>query len=65
MSDEPTQRATVKRNALHLNGLIGIIKEDDKHLWDVVSSYILGQDWNEGHARIFICWLSSSGSQEG
>ncbi|KAJ7090068.1 telomere length regulation protein-domain-containing protein [Mycena crocata] len=58
----PYQRAMVKRESVLLRGLLGPIDSDDSELWESISAVILTREWNEGHARIFVCWISGIGT---
>ncbi|KAJ6546488.1 telomere length regulation protein-domain-containing protein [Mycena vulgaris] len=57
-NDSPHQRAMVKRESLLLLGLLGPVGSDDTELWESISAVILTREWSEGHARIFVCWVS-------
>jgi telomere length regulation protein len=52
------QRAMVKRESLVLLGLLGPAVSNDTELWESISAVILTREWNEGHARIFVGWVS-------
>ncbi|KAJ7940835.1 telomere length regulation protein-domain-containing protein [Mycena leptocephala] len=52
------QRAMVKRESLVLLGLLGPAVSNDTELWESISAVILTREWNEGHARIFVGWIS-------
>ncbi|KAJ7219093.1 telomere length regulation protein-domain-containing protein [Mycena pura] len=54
----PRHRAMVKREALLLLGLVGPVAADDPELWESIVTVILSREWGEGHARIFVCWIS-------
>ncbi|KAJ6547365.1 telomere length regulation protein-domain-containing protein [Mycena capillaripes] len=56
--DSPHQRAMVKRESFVLLGLLGPVIADDVELWESISAVILTREWSEGHARIFVCWVS-------
>ncbi|KAJ6623438.1 telomere length regulation protein-domain-containing protein [Mycena sp. CBHHK59/15] len=60
LEDSAPQRAMVKREALLLRGLVGPFPsaKEDVELWESISAVVLGRDWSEGHARIFVCWAS-------
>ncbi|KAJ7489899.1 telomere length regulation protein-domain-containing protein, partial [Mycena galericulata] len=55
--NSPHQRAAVKRESLLLLELLGPIVSDDTELWESISAVILTREWNESHARIFVCWV--------
>ncbi|KAK7015025.1 telomere-reg-2 domain-containing protein [Favolaschia claudopus] len=55
-NDSLPQRALVKRESLVLLGLLGSVEPDD--LWESVLAVILTRTWNEGLARIIVCWVS-------
>ncbi|KAJ7098107.1 telomere length regulation protein-domain-containing protein, partial [Mycena belliarum] len=51
-------RAAVKRESFLLSGFLGpAVSSNDTEIWESVSAVILGREWNEGHARIFVCWV--------
>ncbi|KAG7452712.1 uncharacterized protein BT62DRAFT_939781, partial [Guyanagaster necrorhizus] len=56
------QRAWVKREALLLDRLVGRISLDNKELCETAIPIILGRNWDESCARIFVCWVA--GPQE-
>ncbi|KAL0579959.1 telomere binding protein [Marasmius crinis-equi] len=53
-------RALVKREARLLQD-ISPLGSDDEELWECASSLIVNRDWDEGHARIFVAWISLCG----
>lgn len=55
--------ARVKREGSLLRCILGKLSTDRDELWDAVNAVILGRDWEEGHARIFICWIAGSESK--
>lgn len=50
-------RTKVRREALLLRELVGRPTKDNPEILDAVHAILLNRDWNEGHARIFACWL--------
>ncbi|KAJ7172672.1 telomere length regulation protein-domain-containing protein [Mycena filopes] len=60
----PSQRALVKRESNVLLALVGRIVSDDAELWESISAVILTRGWSEGHARIFVCWISGPHTDE-
>ncbi|KAF9466374.1 telomere length regulation protein-domain-containing protein [Collybia nuda] len=52
------ERARVKQEARLLSGLAGSIVPEKEELWELASAIILERDWDIGHARIFVCWMS-------
>ncbi|KAK7693186.1 hypothetical protein QCA50_002752 [Cerrena zonata] len=56
-------RILVKKEGLLLRSLLGKLSTDRDDLWDAVNAVILGRDWDEGYARIFICWIAGSESR--
>jgi len=63
----PPTRALVKREAGLLKGIVGWMTPEREELWEIGSGVILNMnmDWNESHARIFVCWISSGDSNGG
>ncbi|KAF8061522.1 telomere length regulation protein-domain-containing protein [Lyophyllum atratum] len=59
-----SQRLEVKKEARLVNGITGNVTPEKEELWEAALAIILGKDWDVGHARIFVCWLSG-GSQDG
>lgn len=55
----PQQRAQVKQQAVILDRLIGGPAQSSE-LWDTVSGIIMGREWDEGRARIFVCWVAGA-----
>ncbi|KAJ7692521.1 telomere length regulation protein-domain-containing protein [Mycena metata] len=58
------QRALVKGESHVLLRLLGSVLSDDAELWESISAVILTREWSEGHARIFVCWISSPRTDE-
>ncbi|KAJ7109184.1 telomere length regulation protein-domain-containing protein [Mycena epipterygia] len=58
IDSSPHQRAMVKRESLLLLRILGPVVSDDTELWESISAVILTREWNESHARIFVCWVS-------
>lgn len=48
-----------------LEGLVGRItpSPEREELWEVASGVMLNmsREWNEAHARVFVCWVSGNG----
>ncbi|THU99329.1 hypothetical protein K435DRAFT_659186 [Dendrothele bispora CBS 962.96] len=57
LDSSPHTRALVKEEAMFAYHFCSF-SSDPQEIWDSVSSVILGQDWNEGYSRLFICWLA-------
>lgn len=55
------QRALVKQEAVLLHTLVSPLTSQNSELWECVSAVILGREWSEGHARIFVCWVAGAG----
>ncbi|KAI0318340.1 telomere length regulation protein-domain-containing protein [Amylostereum chailletii] len=53
-------RARVKREAEILGAILGDLKGEKKALWDSIGAVVLGRDWQEGYARIFVCWVAGT-----
>ncbi|KAI0371744.1 telomeric DNA binding protein [Pilatotrama ljubarskyi] len=53
-------RALVTREALLLRRLLGPFRKDRSELVDCFSAVALGRHWDEGHARIFACWVAGA-----
>ncbi|KAF9451205.1 hypothetical protein P691DRAFT_663711 [Macrolepiota fuliginosa MF-IS2] len=54
-------RAQVKSEALLLSGALGDLTEDEDQLWETATNLMLGRDWEESYARIFVCWIAGPG----
>ncbi|PBK77934.1 hypothetical protein ARMSODRAFT_14329 [Armillaria solidipes] len=52
------QRACVKREALLLRRLVGCMSPDNEELCETAIPVILGRNWDESCARIFVCWVT-------
>ncbi|KAK0197314.1 telomere length regulation protein-domain-containing protein [Armillaria mellea] len=52
-------RACVKREALLLHRLVGRVSADNEELCETALPVILGRNWGESCARIFVCWVAS------
>ncbi|KAK0459518.1 telomere length regulation protein-domain-containing protein [Desarmillaria tabescens] len=52
------QRAWVKREALLLDRLVGRLSPDNEELCETAIPVILGRNWDESCARIFVCWVA-------
>ena len=53
------QRALVKREARVLVGVLGYATKDSQ-IRDLAFGIMLGKEWKEMHARIFVCWTASA-----
>lgn len=53
-------RAQVKRESLLLRSFLGKLTTDRDDLWDAFNAVILNRDWDEGRARIFVCWVAGT-----
>jgi hypothetical protein len=66
LDDAPSIRALVKREADILEGVIGRMTPslEGDELWEVAIGVILNmnKEWTEFHARVFVCWISGSGT---
>lgn len=60
LDGSPNTRMLVKAEANLLKTIFGDL--DDPELWDSVSAVALGREWDEGSARILVCWASNSES---
>ena len=62
-------RALIKREAGVLQALVGWMtpSPEREELWEIASGVMLNMnmDWNESHARIFVCWISDGDSKGG
>jgi telomere length regulation protein len=63
MSLDPSsrQRALVKQEAALLHGIVGPLNPRSRELWDNVTAVILNRKWDEGYARVFVCWTAGAG----
>ncbi|TFK42888.1 telomere length regulation protein-domain-containing protein [Crucibulum laeve] len=57
-------RVRVKEETQILSEVVGCVTPDKEELWETATSLIIGRDWDEARARIFICWVSG-GSMDG
>ncbi|KAH0584293.1 DNA replication checkpoint protein tel2 [Termitomyces sp. J132] len=55
-----SQRIAVKRDARLLRCITGRVTPERDEVWETTMGIILGKDWDQGYARIFICWLFGS-----
>ncbi|TRM61806.1 telomere length regulation protein-domain-containing protein [Schizophyllum amplum] len=53
------RRALIKQEALVLAGILGYASKDSQ-IRDLAFGIMLGREWKETHARIFVCWTASS-----
>ncbi|KAG6891043.1 hypothetical protein C0992_010705 [Termitomyces sp. T32_za158] len=60
MDAKISQRIIVKRAAGLLRGITGQVTPEREGVWEAVMGIILSKDWDEGYARIFVCWLFGS-----
>ncbi|CAK5279612.1 unnamed protein product, partial [Mycena citricolor] len=59
LDGSPQVRSSIKREGLFLNSFLGSLDvEEDWQLWEALSAVVLTREWNEAHARIFVCWIS-------
>ncbi|KAI9067051.1 telomeric DNA binding protein [Trametes sanguinea] len=56
-------RALVRREAILLQRLLGLLSRSQSELVDCFTAVAFGRNWEEGQARIFACW--SAGAQKG
>jgi telomere length regulation protein len=52
------QRALVKREASMLRSIIGPLNAQSQELWENMSAVILNRQWDEGRARMIVCWIA-------
>ncbi|KAF8644959.1 hypothetical protein AX16_008162 [Volvariella volvacea WC 439] len=57
----PKERARTKLEGQLLRDLAGPLESDEPDLWEVAMGIILGRDWAEGYARVFVCWAAGAG----
>jgi len=66
LDDAPSTRVLIKREAEILEGVIGRItpSSEREELWECATGIILNmsKEWTESHARLFVCWISGSGT---
>jgi telomere length regulation protein len=66
LDDAHSTRVLIKREAEILEGVIGRItpSSDREVLWEFATGIILNmsKEWTESHARLFVCWISGSGT---
>jgi telomere length regulation protein len=53
-------RGLVKREATLLQGIVGSLGKDNKHILDSTSAVVLARNWSEGHARAYVCWVAGA-----
>ena len=53
-------RALIKKEAILLKHLIGSYSKNDGEHSDIFSAAIVGRHWDEGHARIYACWIAGA-----
>jgi telomere length regulation protein len=58
LDPSPHQRALVKREASVLRNIAGTLNSQSQELWENVSAVMLNRQWDEGHARVFVCWIA-------
>ncbi|TFY50283.1 hypothetical protein EVG20_g11611, partial [Dentipellis fragilis] len=63
LDGSPLVRGAVKREAQLLGRFVGKLEKGKKDLWDAVTAVILGRNWTQMHARVFVCW--AAGAQKG
>ncbi|KAI0336269.1 telomeric DNA binding protein [Cubamyces sp. BRFM 1775] len=56
----PHTRALCAREGLLLQNLLGSLLKTNSELIDSFSAVALGRNWDEGHARIFVCWAAGA-----
>ncbi|KAH7930867.1 hypothetical protein BV22DRAFT_1124623 [Leucogyrophana mollusca] len=54
-------RGSIAREAALLLGILGPLRPDTE-IWDSALAVMATRDWNEAHARIFVCWASGGKS---
>jgi telomere length regulation protein len=52
-------RGIVVQESLLLHAIFGPL-QPESDAWNSVLGVILTRDWNEGHARIFVCWAAGA-----
>ncbi|KAG6832422.1 hypothetical protein H0H87_001582 [Tephrocybe sp. NHM501043] len=55
-----SQRTAVKQEALMISGITGSVAPEREEVWESVIGIILGKEWDPGHPRVLIYWLSNS-----
>lgn len=60
----PSRRASVKRSAVLLRGVLGPLAADDVEIWETVSAIVFPREWNEGFGRVFVCWIAGAGKSQ-
>ena len=63
LEETASVRASIKREAVLLEGLVGRITPDafdQADLWEISTSLMLSRSWHESAARVFVCWISGS-----
>jgi telomere length regulation protein len=58
LDPSPRQRALVKREASVLRNIVGPLNSQSLELWENVSAVFLNRQWDEGRARVIVCWIA-------
>jgi len=58
------ERVGVRQEAAVLSAIVGKLSPERPELWEITIALITSRNWEEHHARIFVCWVSG-GSPEG
>ncbi|KDR73411.1 hypothetical protein GALMADRAFT_607283 [Galerina marginata CBS 339.88] len=71
MDGAPAKRASLRREAALLDGLVGKITplgkdSEGRELWEIATSLMMmaSRDWPEAYARLFVCWVSGGARGE-
>lgn len=54
------ERRLVRTEAWQLRGVLGAPSEERPELWDALMAAISAREWDEGHARVIVCWISGA-----
>lgn len=62
INGSPRARGIVKTEAELLQNIFGSLTVENRELWDSVSAVVLGREWDEGKARVLVCWVGDNES---
>jgi len=60
LDSSPSKRSRIKQEANLLYESVGELLPSKSGLWEIATSLMIGRDWDESHARIYVCWMSGA-----